>query len=181
MLDLVDRDPGGERGDRLVAQRLVDRRQRQSVGVASERLPLVRVLRQQPHRVGELALASVDSADEDVEHEVAKLVVAQPVALLLGGDEVGDQILARCRAPRLDQRVLVLVELRDRLLDQFALADQAGRVELALDPVRPVMQPRRVRKRRAHHLGDHQRWVRLGEVLDELTTPVRRERVEQLL
>src|SRR3712207_8715541 len=36
-------------------------------------------------------------------------------------------------------------------------------VELALDPVRPVVQARRVLERRAHHRRDRQRRVRLGE------------------
>ena len=129
----------------------------------------------------ELALAGVDAADEDVQHEVAQLVVAEALAGLLGGDQVRDQILAGTAPAGRDQLVLVLVELGDRLLDQLALGHQAGGVELALDPVRPVVQARRVVERRAHHLGDHQRRVRLGERLDELAAAVGGQLAEQLL
>ena len=96
MLDLLDHDPRGERCDRFVAQRLVDRRERldQTRWIITEALPLVRMEREQPDGVGELALARVDAADEDVEDEVAELIVAEPLARLLGGDEVGDEILA---------------------------------------------------------------------------------------
>ena len=80
-----------------------------------------------------------------------------------------------------DQLVLVGVELGHRLLDLRALGHQAGRVELALDHVRPVVKARGVLERSAHHLGDHERRVRLGEVGDELEAAVRRYAVEQLL
>ena len=137
--------------------------ERQAARVRAEQLPLVGMLGQQADRVGELALAGVDAADQDVQHEVAQLVVAQPVARLLGLDQRRDQVVARRRPPARDQLVLVGVELGHRLLDLLALGHQAGRVELALDHVRPVMKPRRVVERGAHHLGDHQRRVRLGE------------------
>ena len=180
VLDLGDRDPGGERRDRLVAERLVDRGQREPVGIRAQQLPLVGVLGEQPDRVGELALAGVHAADEHVEDEVSQLVVVQPLALGLGRDQVGDQVDARVLAPRRDQRVGPDVELRDRLLDQPALGGQAPGVELALDPVGPVVQARRVGQRRAHHVGDHQRRVGLGELLDELAVPVLRQAVDQL-
>ncbi len=56
----------------------------------------------------------------------------------------------------------------DRLLYRLALAGHADGVELALDPIGPVVQPRRVLQRGAHHVRDHQRRVGLGELLDEL-------------
>ena len=61
-------------------------------GSAAQRLPLLGVQREQADGVGELALAGVDAADEDVEDEVAQLVVVEALALGLGGDEVGDEV-----------------------------------------------------------------------------------------
>ena len=100
VLDFGDHDPRGERRDRLVAERLVDRGEREPVRVGAQQLPLIGMGGEQPHGMRELALARVDAADEDVEDEVAQLVVAEPIALLLGRDQVGDQVLARASARR---------------------------------------------------------------------------------
>ena len=43
----------------------------------------------------ELALRRVDAADEDVQDEVLELDVRQAVALLLGDDQRGDQVVGR--------------------------------------------------------------------------------------
>jgi hypothetical protein len=75
VLELGGQDPRGERRDRLVADGLVDRRQRQPLRVVAQRLPLLGMLGEQPDRVRELALAGVDTPDQDVQDQVAKLVV----------------------------------------------------------------------------------------------------------
>jgi hypothetical protein len=75
VLDLVHGDAGGERRDRFVAEGLLDSRQRQLERVGAQRLPLVRVLSEEAHRVRKLTLARVDPADQDVENQVAQLVV----------------------------------------------------------------------------------------------------------
>ena len=95
VLDLGDQDAGGERRDRLVAERLLDRRAGQPARIGAQQLPLVGVLGQQPDGVGQLALAGVDAADQDVQHEVAQLVVGQAVARLFGLDQRRDQVIAR--------------------------------------------------------------------------------------
>jgi hypothetical protein len=79
------------------------------------------------------------------------------------------------------QRVGVVVELDDGLLDQRALGHQRLGVELLLDPVGPVVQPRGVAQGRAHDRRDDERRVRLGEGLDELAAPVGAHGVPQLL
>ncbi len=182
VFDFGDRDPGGERRDRLVAKRFVDGRECQTGRVSAQDRPLIGASGEQPQRVGELALARVDAADEDVEDQVAQLVVVEALALGLRGYQIVDQIFLIGRGAALgDQRVGPRVKLRYRLLDLLALGDQAVGVELPLDPVRPFVQPRRVTQRRAHHRGDHQRRIRLGERRDELAAPVRSNRAQQLL
>ena len=74
---------------------LLDRRGAPAPGRSASSCPLLRVLGEQPQRVGELALRRVDAADEHVEHEVDELDVGEPVAVLLGGDQRRDQVLAR--------------------------------------------------------------------------------------
>ena len=54
MLDLLQADPRGERRDGLEAQHLLDRARDQG-GIARQQRPLVRVLREQPYRVRDLA------------------------------------------------------------------------------------------------------------------------------
>jgi hypothetical protein len=84
-------------------------------------------------------------------------------------------------AAALDQRPCPLVELRAGALDPLALTRQAGRVELALDQIRPLVQLRRVRERRAHHRRDRERGVGLRVRLDELTRARRRQRFPEAL
>ena len=133
MFDLLGQDPRGERRDRLVAEGLLDRTLSQAGRVAAQQLPLVRRGGEQPDRVGQLALARVDAANEDVEHEVAQFILVEAVAGLLGGDQVGDQIIGGRQPPLDDQLVDVRIALRHRLLDLGARGRQAERVELALD------------------------------------------------
>ena len=71
----------------------------------------------------------------------------EPVALLLGGDERRDEVVGRRVAPAGDQRPDPGVELGDLAVDRRQLlgVGERDRVELALDPHRPVVQPRRRR------------------------------------
>ena len=165
--DLLDEDAGGEGGDRLEAQRLLHRLRRQ-LGPFPQQLPLVGVFSEQPDRVRELALGGVHAADQDVQHEVHALHVREPLALLFGGDQQRDQVLAGLLAARAHEAPGVLVELRHRLFDRRFLLGHRDRVELALDPVRPVVQPRGVLQRRAHHVRNRLRGVGLGDVAHEL-------------
>ena len=98
-----------------------------------------------------------------------------------GRDQRRDQVVAGVVAAALDQRARPLVELRAGALDRLALVHQAVRVELALDQVRPLVQPRRVLERRAHHRRDRERRVGLGEVGHELAAAGVLERRPQAL
>ena len=70
------------------------------------------MLGQQADGMGELALAGVDAADEDVQDQIAQLVVGQPIACLFGSDQRRDQLVAGSGAAGRDQLVLIGVELR---------------------------------------------------------------------
>ena len=133
-----------------------------SSGLLGQQRPLLRVVGEQPQRVGELRLGRVDAADQDVEDEVDELDVGEPVALLLGGDQRGDEVLAGLRAAAVEQLARVRVELGHRLLDGRALLDHAH-PELALDQVRPLPELLRVVERRAHNRRDHLARVGLAE------------------
>ena len=166
-LHILDHDPRGERGDRLEAEHLLHRLRRQ-LGPLGQETPLVRPRGEQPHRVRELRLGRVHPAHEHVEHEVHALDLGEPVALLLGGEQRRHEVVARVAAARGEHALAPHVELAHRLLDPLAVVHQAGRVELTLDPVGPLMQPRCVLQRSAHDGRDRQRRVGLGEVGHEL-------------
>ena len=167
VLHVLDHDPRRERGDRLVAEHLVHRLRRQ-LGALGEQAPLVRARGEQPHRVRQLRLGRVHAAHEHVQHEVHALHLGEAVALLLGGEQGRHQVVARIAAAGREHALAPLVELAHGLLDPRAVVHQARRVELALDPVGPLVQPRRVLQRSAHHGRDRQRRVGLGEVGHEL-------------
>jgi hypothetical protein len=163
----------GERRDRLVAKRLLDRCARER-GLVHQRRPLLGVFRQKPDGVRQLALGCVDAADQHVQHEIDALLLAETIAFPFGGKQRGDQIvggMAAILAAGCDQRVRVLVELLHGQLDTGTLVHHRGGVELSLDPVRPVVKPRRVGQRRPHHGGDRLGGIGLGKGLHELAAP----------
>ena len=170
--DVLQRDPRRERRDRLEADDLLDGL-RGEQRVAGQQLPLVGVLGEQPDRVGELALGRVDAADEHVEHEVEQLDVAEPVALLLGGDQGGDQVVAGVGAAAAEQLAGVGVELDDRLLDlrraPRAPSSRTGAGSSATSPTggRGPRSARPSRSRSPARVG-------LGERLDEVGAASRR-------
>jgi hypothetical protein len=93
------------------------------------------------------------------------------IARGLGGQQRGDEVVARRRAPALEEVREIGVQLVDRRLDARAVSDQERPVELALDRVGPLVQPRGVVRRRAEHRRDRQRRVWLGDRADELAAP----------
>lgn len=138
------------------------------------------MLAEQADGLRKLALGGVHAAHEHVEHEVDQLDVREPVALLLGGDERGDEVVARRGSAHGQQLVGPGVELLDRALDALAVVHQARGIELALDPVRPIVQARRVFERCAHQGSDRERGVGLGEGLDQLAAGLAGHGLEEL-
>ena len=163
ILDLGGHDPRGERRDRLVAERLVDRRQRQPARVGAQRLPLIGVLGEQPDRVRELALAGVDAADEDVQDQVAQLVVARagrppprPRSARRSGRRPALRAGRRSARPR--RRRTRPPPARSARARSSGWLHRTGAGSSWTSGVGAAR-----RQRRAHHLGDHQRRVGLGE------------------
>ena len=173
VLHVLDDDPRGERGDRLVAQHLVDRPPRPAVARRAAASHCSGCSANRRMRVRELGLGGVDAAHEHVEDEVDALDVGEAVALRLGGEQRRDEVVAGVPAPaRRNIAPRTLVELARPPARSARARSSAPRRRTALDPVRPVVQPRRVVERRAHHGRDGERRVRLGEGLDELAAPV---------
>ena len=127
-----------------------------SDGSRASSCPLVGVVGEQPHAVRELALRGVDAAVQHVAHERHALLVGQAVALLLGGDQRGDEVVAGARAALLDQ-----LAARTRRTPSAACSSSSRRVISAiasnwlLEQVRQPVQLGRVLERRAHHRRDH--------------------------
>ncbi len=182
VLDRLAQHPRREGRDRLVAQRLLRRPGSHPLRVLAQRRPLVRSLGEEAERVGELALRGVHPADEHVEHEVLQLHPGEPVALLLGRDQRRDQVVGGRAAPPLDQRPDPGVELGDLVVDrgELGLVGERDRVELALDPHRPVVQAVGVLGRGAHHRRDHAGRVGPGDGLDQVAAPGRGDVLPEL-
>ena len=80
--------------DRRVAQEFLDGRGANS-GRLRQQLPLVRVVGQHLHCGGQLVAGGVGAGVKQDHGEVDKLVVGQPVAVVLCADQLGDQIVGQ--------------------------------------------------------------------------------------
>ena len=76
--------------------------------------PLVRVLGQHLHGGGQLIAGGVGTGVEQDGDEVDQLVVGEPVAVVFGANELGDQVVAERPAAASDQAPEVGVELFPR-------------------------------------------------------------------
>ena len=108
------------------------------------------------------------AAGDDVQDEVDALGVREPVTGLLGGQQRGQQIIARLGGTAGQQSLDVVVDLGRRLLELRDLRAERLNVELALDQAGPVLEPGRVRLWRTKHGRDRQRRVGLGDRRYEL-------------
>lgn len=99
--------------------------------------------------------------------------------MLLSSDQRRDQVVLGIGRAGLQQSLGVGVELGDLPLDLLALLEHAGRVELTLYPVGPVVQTVGVAERCPHHGGDALRRVGLGKGADELAASRLSDRLEQ--
>ena len=134
---------------------------------------------EQPQRVRQLRLRSVDAARDHVQDEVDAFGVRQPVAGFLGGEQRRQQVIAGLRGAAGQQRLDVVVDLSRRLLQLRHLRPERLDVELPLNKAGPVLQLRGVGLRCAEHGCDGQRGVRLGDRGDELAAAAVVERTPQ--
>ena len=102
--------------DRGVPDKFLDGLRRQFRMVGQQR-PLVGVVGQDLNRGGELVAGGVGSGVEQDRNEVHQFVVGQPVAVVFGADELGDQVVGQGVSPRGDQVLDVGLELLPRPQD----------------------------------------------------------------
>ena len=182
VLDLLVQEARGERRDRLVAQQLLDRRRRAARARAASSSHCSGCAANRRSAVRELRLRRVDAADQHVQHEVHALDVGEPVALLLGGDQRRDQVVAgvvaaRARSARRPTRRTPRRRARSRSRSFIRLGGSNWRW-IRFDHSCSL---RRVLERRAHHRRDRQRRVGLGERLHELAAARARQRLPEPL
>ncbi len=101
-LDVAPRRAGHPLERRAVAQDLLDRRG-QEVGRCPEPGELVRVLEEAQDGVVDQVRGRLLAADEEELHEAQDLLVRQPLAVHLGLDEPGQQVVAARAAALGDQ------------------------------------------------------------------------------
>jgi len=105
--------------------------------------------------------------------------VGEPVPVRFRRQQRADQVIRGFAAPPLQQRGHVPGQLDDGSFDLAGLVLQRPDVELPLHPVGPLVQLRRVLRRRAEDRGDGQRGVWLGHSRDEFARASRRDIVPQ--
>ena len=148
------------------------------LGLVGEQLPLLGVVGEQGDGAAELVARRVGAADDDRLHHHHQLVRRQPVALLLGRDQVGEQVLGRLVAAIGDQLPRVLVELVLGGGD-----DRQVLVEVAVEDAQHVGGPPAeqlpVLLRRAEQLADDGDRIRLADVDGEVGAPGRGDGIDQ--
>ena len=90
--------------------------------------------------MGELRRRRIDAADQHCADQVDAFRLGQPVALLLGGEELGDQVVAGVAAAGAQQLPGVVLEPWGGLFELRRSLRHLARVELALDLVRPLAE-----------------------------------------
>ena len=156
VVDVLEQDARGEGRDRLVAQRPPRPPAGASSGSLAQQVPLVGVLGEQadaPARAGSASCRRRRSARSARGSRARRRRGGRRPGL--GGDQRGDQVVAGRRAASLEQLARVLVELLDRAARSArARPSGVGASNWRWIQLRPVVQPRRVLERRAHHGRD---------------------------
>ena len=128
---------------------------------------LLGVLHERPHAPRGRVARGLVAGDREQQHEHVELELAELLAVDLGVDELGDDVVTRIGAPLLGQVVGVRVERGRRRVRAFGTALELGVVG-ADHRVRPLEDEVAVLLRDAHDLGDRlQRQLR-REVDDEV-------------
>ena len=102
---------------RADAHHLLDRVSRE-IGPAGEETPLVLMLHEHAHRQPELVARRVDAAEHGEHHHVIQLLIAERVLVLVGLQQLGDEVLARWpRSALLDHAVGIVEQGGGRVVD----------------------------------------------------------------
>ena len=173
------------RGDARVSrtapkQRMTSSTARSEIGSVGEQLPLVRVAGQQRHRQAELVARRVGAAHEHRFGERDELLGRQPVAFLLDGDQLGEEVVARLVAPSGDQFQHVRLELVLRGVDHGQVVGEVV-VEDPQHVGRPAAEQRQSLARCAEQLADDGDRVGIADVGHDVRLPCGGDRVDQLV
>jgi hypothetical protein len=155
-----------------VAQHLLDGCRRQA-GIGLEAGQLLRVGQQREDAAGDqVDRRDVAGEEEDEDHR-QELVLVEPVAVLLGVDELADQVVGGLTAllgERAPQVVGESTQVEARFLHLLAVPPGAA----AQERLRPAADVVLVLTGDAEHLADDPDRQRVGEGVDQLHRPVRR-------
>ena len=137
------------------------------VEVVAQRRVLLGVLHERPHAPRGGVAGGLVARDRQQQHEHVELELGELLAVDLGVDELGDDVVARIAAALLGEVVGVRVQRGRRLVRAFGATLELGVVG-ADHRVRPLEDEVPVLLRHAHDLGDRlQRQLR-REVDDEV-------------
>ena len=167
-LDVLDDQAKGSAGDRRVAHGLLDRAHRQ-FGVLLEQLPLLRVLAQHVHRGGHLVAGGVGARQQQAAGEHAQFGGVEAIAVVLGANQVGEQVVGQAVPAPGDHVVDVVVELAPRAHDdRLDFAEIDGEAEGLEDVVGPERELLPVLAGRAEQRADDRDGVGARDVGDDV-------------
>ena len=176
-LGVLESEAAGGVPDRAaVAQHLLHRGL-QERGLRAQPLQLFRVLEQRPDAVGDEVHRRLVPRHQQQEHHARELHGAEPVSVLLGGEQGAGEIVPRLGAAPGEEGLEVLLHLDGRLPQGL----QVGALGRGEQRGGPLAEPGLVLGGYAQQLGDDGDGQREGERLEQVHVPVRRERIQQLL
>ena len=156
-------------GDRGVAHGLLDGAGRQ-LGVFGQQRPLVGMVDEDVDGCGELVAGGVGAREQQSGGEHAQFVGVEAVAVVLGPDEVGEQIVGQRVPPVGDHVVDVGVEFApgvhdERFVDAVGIEGEGGE-----DVVGPQRELLPILARRAEQGADDRDGIGPGDVVDDVAT-----------
>ena len=151
-----------------VAQHLVHERVQGAGHVGQDPRLLLRVLHQRQHPAADEVPGGLVARHREQQHEHVELDVGQLLAVELGGDERGDDVVHRALTARVGQRLRVHVELHRRFERLFRRALVVLGVGVADEAVRPLEDLVAVLVGHAEQLGDDDERELRREVRDEV-------------
>ena len=151
-LDVRRRGSRRQLDRRVVAQQLLDGGL--DGGAVLEQVQLVAVAQEREHAVADEVLRRLVSGDEDQDAQAEQLLLRQLLVVLLGGDERGQEVVARFLAAVLDEGPEVHAELRDRPHGLVQRVRRRHGVEDRCDLARPALERIAVLDGDTHQLAD---------------------------
>ena len=146
------------------------------VVVRAQPLQLVRMRQQGMQPVADQIGRGLVAAEQQQDAGAHDLVVGERVVALLGADERVNQVLRRRGPEAADETAEVFRQLQQPALGPLAPPlDTAGAEHQHHQVVGPVLEQVPIGRGHTHHLGDHDRRQRVGEVGDHVHVAARRQ------